>query len=189
MLVDDEDWHGMTYKQTWYGWLNKRNGYALRGENVAMHRVVYGKCNEPLGKGESIDHKNGDTLDNRQEKLRRATHSEQAHNKRKRGGCSSKYLGVYRNGKKWTGGVSKEGKYYKTGRYDTEEEAALAYNNVAMGVYGENAQVNVIKKKPCNDIKDYMGRGRLCDGRSEAYEGMQGIGRMQGKSEGVCQQW
>lgn len=174
-LADDEDWHEVTYKKTWYGWLNKKSVYALWGSNVAMHRVVYGKCNEALAKGESIDHKNGNTLDNRRENLRRASHSEQAHNKRKRAGCSSAYYGVRRSGKKWTGGVRKEGEYYGAGIHDTEEEAALAYNRIAKQVYGDKAQLNVIegqerkrvygdiremlsviKKKPCNVIRDCM---------------------------------
>ncbi|BDA45215.1 Uncharacterized HNH endonuclease L560 at C-terminar half [Coccomyxa sp. Obi] len=161
-LVDDEDWHEMTYKKTWYGWLNKKSVYGMWGSNVAMHRVVYGKCNEALAKGESIDHKNGNTLDNRRENLRRASHSEQAHNKRKRAGCSSAYFGVGRSGKKWTGGVKKEGEYYGTGIHETEEEAALAYNRIAKQVYGEKAQLNVIEeqegKREYKDIREMMSR-------------------------------
>lgn len=159
-LVDEKDWHEMTYKKTWYGWRNKKSVYALWGKNVAMHRVVYGKCKEALAKGESIDHKNGNTLDNRRENLRKASHSEQAHNKRKRGGCSSAYHGVGRNGKKWVGGVRKEGEYYGAGTHDTEEEAALAYNRIAKQVYGEKAQLNVIEqqetKRVYGDIREML---------------------------------
>ena len=108
-VVDDEDWHEMTYKKTWYGWLNKKSLYGIRGKNRAMHREVYGRCNEELGEGESIDHVNGDTLDNRRGNVRRASHSEQAHNKRKRAGCSSEYFGVSRCGKKWGGSVGERG--------------------------------------------------------------------------------
>ena len=157
-LVSDEDWHEMTYKKAWYGSQNRKSVYAKCEDAKMMHREVYRKCNEELGEGETVDHKNGDTLDNRRENLRRATKSEQAHNKRKRAGCSSEYIGVRLIGSKWCGNVMKEGKNYSIGRHKTEDEAALAYNRVAAEVYGENAQLNVVKKKSCSDIRDYMKR-------------------------------
>ena len=159
-LVSEEDWHELTYKTAWYGELSRKNVYAMRWKAKAMHREVFRKCKEKLGEGETIDHANGETLDNRRENLRRATHSEQAHNKRKRAGCSSEYFGVSRNGSKWWGNVMKEGKNYPIGRHETEDEAALAYNRVATQLYGKNAQLNVVKKKPRKDIRDYMIRGR-----------------------------
>ena len=159
-LVSDEDWHGMTYKQTWYGCQNRKSVYATAGNGVGMHREVYRKCKGETGEGETVDHKNGDTLDNRRENLRSSNQSEQAHNKRKRGGCVSEYHGVSRNGKKWVGGVWKDKKKYRSGRHETEEEAALAYNRLATELYGEKAQLNVIKKKFSGDIREYMIRAK-----------------------------
>jgi hypothetical protein len=73
--------------------------------------------------------------------------------------------------------VRKEGEYYGAGIHDTEKEAALSYNRIAKQVYGDKAQLNVIeeqerkrvygdiremlsviKKKPCNLIRDCMVR-------------------------------
>ena len=81
--VDDEDWHNLTYKKTWCGWMNKKSVYAITGKNRAMYREVYGKWNEggTLLKGEAVDNENGETLDKRRENSSRATASEQAHKK------------------------------------------------------------------------------------------------------------
>ena len=160
-LVSDEDWHELTYRQSWYRCVAKKNVYAKWGSGKVMHKEVFMKCNEELGEGESIDHKNGETLDNRRENLRRATHSEQSHNKRKRAGCSSEYYGVSRIGSRWGGTIMKEGKKYPIGMHATEEEAALAYNRVATKLYGEKAQLNVIKRRKISgDIRDFMIRAK-----------------------------
>ena len=160
-LVSDEDWHELTYKRSWYGCVAKKNMYAKTGSGKVMHKEVFKKCNEELGEGESIDHKNGSTLDNRRGNLRRASHSEQSHNKMKRAGRSSEYHGVSRIGSRWGGSMMKEGKNYPMGMHATEEEAALAYNRVATELYGEKAQLNVIKSKKCSgDIRDFMIRAK-----------------------------
>lgn len=158
--MSDEDWHEMTYKKAWYGSHNRKSVYAKCGDAMMMHREVFRKSKGEKGEGETVDHKNGDTLDNRREHLRSSTESEQAHNKRKRGGCVSEYIGVSRNGKKWVGVVCKDMKKYRSGRHETEEEAALAYNRMATDLYGEKAQLNVIKKKCSGDIRDFMIRAK-----------------------------
>jgi hypothetical protein len=58
---------------------------------------------------------------------------------------TSKYIGVQKQtrGSKWTVGVGK--KYF--GSYDTEEEAAMAYNKIASELYGENKKLNIIDEE------------------------------------------
>lgn len=69
-----------------------------------------------------------------------------AYNRRHIGG-KSMYRGVFlaKDGvKKWRSQISKNGKRISIGRFDTEIEAALAYNKEALRLYGENALINEI---------------------------------------------
>lgn len=65
--------------------------------------------------------------------------------------CVSKYKGVrYRSdrkeGKKWGARIFKDHKHHFLGYYSTEVEAALAYNDAAKGLYGEDAFLNDVKQ-------------------------------------------
>lgn len=57
-----------------------------------------------------------------------------------------KYKGVNRNdnGKKWRSIIEYKGKKYNLGVYDIEEEAALAYNNKAIELWGNDCYLNKI---------------------------------------------
>lgn len=69
-----------------------------------------------------------------------ATSSEQTHNQGKRLGCKSKFRGVtqVRQGGKWRAKVGQE----TVGWYETELEAAEAYDRVAGEVFGVRANLN-----------------------------------------------
>ena len=95
-----------------------------------------------------VDHHNGNTLDDRIENLRPATHKENAENKVKsltyKGKpTSSKYKGVYliKKGEKWRAriSVSKDGNrcYLHLGYFDTQEEAYAAYVAAAKLHHGD----------------------------------------------------
>lgn len=66
-----------------------------------------------------------------------------------------KYVGVQKqtSGSKWTVVVGK--KYF--GSYDTEEEAAMAYNIIALELYGENKKLNIIDGE---NILDFEVKGK-----------------------------
>lgn len=67
------------------------------------------------------------------------TKSLNIHNKRKSNGCTSKYKGVVfrKDTSKWSSSISKDGKTYSLGCYDTEEEAAEVYNNKSLELFGD----------------------------------------------------
>lgn len=91
-----------------------------------------------------IDHVNNNCLDNRISNLRLANYSLNAHNKKKKKGCTSQYIGVYKKGSKWGGHISFNNTMTYLGAFATEVEAAKAYNLKAIELYGDNANLNHI---------------------------------------------
>lgn len=73
-----------------------------------------------------------------------ATRSIQNHNKRKRKNCSSKYTGVSFNKKSlnWRAYITKDNITYRIGVFENEIDAAIAYDLMAVEIYGEFATTN-----------------------------------------------
>jgi len=104
-----------------------------------MHRLI---GNPP--KGSIVDHINQNKLDNRRGNLRICGKSENAANSRLRRDNTSGYRGIFFERRRWRAGIHFKGHFVVIGRYDTREEAALAYNIAAIGVYGEFASLNEV---------------------------------------------
>lgn len=127
---------------SWYLLITKQGKrYAVAhgesGRLLYMHREVLGSLSGRI----TVDHKNGDTLDNRRGNLRVATPGQQRANSRKRGGrtYTSKYKGVsLRQGGGWLARVGT----VNVGHFASEEDAARAYDRAAREKFGEYALVN-----------------------------------------------
>jgi hypothetical protein len=89
-----------------------------------------------------VDHINGNGLDNRDENLRLATNSQNQMNSRKRSGTSSRYKGVSLQRKRWRAQIKLDGKLIYLGMFDTEEQAAMAYDYAAIELFGEFSRIN-----------------------------------------------
>jgi hypothetical protein len=140
-LIDDEDF-ALVAPYSWH-LFKDRNGYEYArgykdGVKVRMHRLL-----ARAKQGQLVDHKNGNTLDNRQENLRVCTHSENMRNQKKISG-SSKYKGVsYRKvNNKWESRIYYCGKKLFLGLFTSEIEAAQAYDAKASELYGQFACIN-----------------------------------------------
>lgn len=149
-LVDDEDFDRLNQ----FHWCYHGDGYAARGYHCngkliieKMHRAVIGDAPDGL----VIDHINGDRLDNRKANLRFVTVQQNCFNSKRKflpkeraGVNPSRYKGVtWRNDRnKWRSQITYCGKRIYLGLYETEQEAALAYNKAAKKLYGEYARLN-----------------------------------------------
>lgn len=112
----------------------------LRRTRLKVHRVIfalaYGRW--PIG---DIDHVDGNTANNRVENLREATRTQNLANAKKwTHGKTSDRKGVHfeRWSNRWRASIG--GK--RLGRFDTEEQAARAYDEAATELYGEFAKIN-----------------------------------------------
>lgn len=148
-LVDDEDYDYLC-KWKWQYQHNGTTGYAIRsgwdGEHkfsIRMHREIMKATDS-----DDIDHKDGNGLNNCKSNLRRATKQENTFNRRKRSGCSSKYKGVcfYKDRNKWGANIWINYKQICIGRFSSEVEAALAYNEKARELFGEFAVINIVQE-------------------------------------------
>jgi hypothetical protein len=137
ILVDSEDFERL---EKFHWTINSQNGYfyARNPKAGLLHRFVLG-----ASEGQIVDHKNRDTLDNRKSNLRVCTRTEnQANSCRKKG----KWKGVHVEKRyvtvRYRAQLQKNGKRYHKGPFNTEEEAAQAYNELAVLHFGEYALLN-----------------------------------------------
>ena len=149
-IVDEEDYARVSERK----WCCFRYGDYFR----AVSRNIENKKNDYLHRfilnlsrydKQIVDHINLNPLDNRKINLRITDQAGNQRNQRKRNiKTTSKYKGVYKCNR--TGKFCSEIKFnYKKiwiGRFETEEEAAKAYNKKAKEIHGEFAHLNKVKK-------------------------------------------
>jgi hypothetical protein len=139
VVVDDEDFRVLSGKSISID----KDGYPAiwhpeRGK-VTLHLYL---LNFP---GDPVDHINRNKLDNRRENLRVVDRSANNQNRQKfKGPASSQYVGVTKRGNRWAARIKKDGKSCALGRFDTERDAAIAYNGAARALYGTEASINEI---------------------------------------------
>lgn len=159
-LVDDADFENLS-KFKWHAVMKQKNGkvlyYATRSEHescsidgrafirkntIYMHRQIM----NPPGILR-VDHADLNTLNNQRHNLRFATKAQNNMNARKPShGLSSPYKGVtrFKRDGSFRAYIKKDGKQRHLGYFETQEAAALAYNEAAKGLFGEFALLNPV---------------------------------------------
>lgn len=121
-----------------------REGTSISGVFVSTHRVIYALVHgidlndvPPI-----VDHRDGNSLNNRPGNLREATQSQNLCNSKKSSANKSGHKGVYfrSRDKRWHAQIGKEGKHTLLGRFTNKEAAAEAYRRAAIELHGEFAR-------------------------------------------------
>lgn len=145
-LVDDEDFEFLNQFK-WRAHKGKNTFYAVRSikkDMEWMHRVILNISDSKI----FADHRDHDGLNNQKYNLRTCSGSQNNANQvKQKKQTSSIYKGVYycKITNKWCAQIQKNSKTIVIGRFITEIEAATARNEKAIELFGEFANLNVIK--------------------------------------------
>lgn len=149
VIVDDEYYDELSrYKWRAVKFKNRSAFYACRSLSLPnnkqrliwMHREI---INPPYGK--QVDHINGNSLDNRLENLRVCTVQENQCNRGVPKNNTSGYKGVTRsasNSKNWVAQICFNRRHIRLGSYADIVDAAKAYDEAAIRLFGEFARTN-----------------------------------------------
>jgi hypothetical protein len=124
---------------------NKKGG----ARTVYLHREIM----KPP-KRRVVDHRNGDSLDNRRANLRLATHAQNMQNRRKtKSKTSSRFIGVLfeKRYRCWVVKIWHKGKLIWLGSFKSEVEAAKAYDRAAIKLRGDFARTNFPRETYVNE--------------------------------------
>lgn len=134
-IVDEAD-YGELSRHKWHKCTNQRGTvYAQRwkdGVKHKMHHQIMGRK-----EGALVDHKNGNTLDNRRENLRFCTYAENAQNRVASKKNTTGFKGVfylksrYNLTRPWYSRIHVNREDIFLGYFATKEEAALAYSEAS----------------------------------------------------------
>lgn len=130
-IVDDEDFDRAS-RYRWYKDVRKNGQHYVKGfvdgQWTRIHRFILGL---PMGASgrDHVDHKDGNGLNNRRSNLIQTTHAENIRNGRKHRDARSRYRGVQLLKGKWTANLW-------LGTFETEEQAAEAYQKAFQGYFG-----------------------------------------------------
>lgn len=149
-LVDDDDYEIVANAKWFCSTVrlgNKTRYYASRtvkGCGISlMHRLIM-----EAEKGDRIDHKDGNGLNNQRHNLRFATHQQNMMNSntQKTSLHTSRFKGVFKSkpSKKFTAQIQFNNKGIHLGQFEYERDAAIAYNDAAIKYFGDFAVLNIV---------------------------------------------
>jgi len=125
----------------------RSDGYRIIGINRKghlSHRVAFLMTNGHLP--DILDHINGNGSDNRISNLRGCSNTENNMNRGPNKNSTSKYKGVCWDNRDshWYASIGLSGNKKNLGYFNTEKEAAIAYNKAAKIHFGEYAYLNEV---------------------------------------------
>lgn len=146
--IDEDDWNrikGYTWRELPCGYIATvvgiKNCGKYRQKTVYLHKMIM-----DAPSGFQVDHIDGNRKNNNKSNLRICTGHQNVWNRKKQKG-SSKYKGVSWHGwnKTWMAGIRHNNKKIFLGYFKIEEEAARAYDEKAVELFGEFARTNVME--------------------------------------------
>ena len=143
-LVDDADFE-LLNQYKWSLAIGSNAGYSfyaktrIKNKTVYMHRMIL----NPTDK-QTVDHDNGNGLDNRRSNIRLCNSSQNQANRGRQKNCNSGFKGVswHKEQRKWVAWIQFSKKHIYLGRFDNKIGAAVAYDNAAIKYHGEFARTN-----------------------------------------------
>lgn len=136
----DDEYIDLVSRYRWHSLRLPRLVYAVAysdGVQILMHRLIMGPRS-----GQIVDHIDSDGLNNTRSNLRFANHAENMRNRRKTVNATSRFKGVWFEAKKWRACLRVNGKRIRAGYFVSEEEAARAYDALALKHHGRFARLN-----------------------------------------------
>ena len=125
----------------------KDNSYKrvyINGRHYKQHRLIWMMVYGEFPDNYQIDHKDRNGLNNRIDNLRLATASQNSRNRASRPGSTSRFLGVSRTRTGWVSAIGYDGFVEVLGHFQSEGEAAHAYNDAAIIHHGEFSNLNEV---------------------------------------------
>ena len=147
--VDPEDYLWLSQNK-WFCQARPHTNYAVRSltlnkkrKRARMHREVMKTPNHLV-----CDHINRDGLDNRKHNLRNCTVRENILNSGPKRNSTSRYKGLCwdKRARKWSATIKRAGNYKYLGYFESEIEAAKAYDAAAKKLDGKFAYLNFPEK-------------------------------------------
>jgi len=140
--IDDEDYDLLT-QYTWCVWWSGYGFYAvttIKRRKVLMHRLLMGF---PVGK---VDHIDCNGLNNRRDNLRVVTDAQSSVNRRVQKNNKCGYKGVYyvKHVKMYRVMIGNGKDRVEGGYFKDKLDAAKKYNELAINIYGDYANLNKI---------------------------------------------
>lgn len=143
-IVDDdiyeeigfEEWGAAeTHEGCWYAVCR------INEENIYLHRYILGNSDNKL-----IDHVDGNGLNNLRSNLRFCSPQQNCFNRAGNKASTSGFKGVCwaSRDKRWKAQIQINGKNQHLGQFTEEIEAAKAYNQAALKLFGDFARINKI---------------------------------------------
>jgi hypothetical protein len=144
-IIDTADW-SLIADRHWHVHQNESGAfYAIGWEYIdPTHKRLLHMQKVILGIEGLVDHKNGDSLDNRRANLRPATSSQNSQNRGHYDGRTVKGVSWHKHAKKFFAYITNpiDRKRRSLGYFDTQDDAARAYDEAAKELFGEFARLN-----------------------------------------------